>query len=227
MSSTTTTSARAIVASAPDYPNNYKPGNNWKLQDIVVPTELKEGEILIEMTATGICHTDLLTTSYPDGTPGIPYPRIVGHEGSGYVKAIGPGVKKDVKVGDPVLLSFDHCGECESCRQGHPAYCSVFIPLNIPCVPDVFRDTNGGKGIAGKSFGQSSFASLSVVKEASVLPARGLVKSKEELQLFAPLGCGIQTGAGAVLRLAKPEKQDRVMVLGLGGVGLSAVMVGR
>jgi Zn-dependent alcohol dehydrogenase len=66
---------------------------------------------------------------------------------------------------------------------------------------------------------------LSIVKETSVLSAKGLVKDVEELKLFAPLGCGIQTGAGAVLNLVKPGKGDRVAVMGLGGVGLSAVMV--
>lgn len=97
--------------------------------------------------------------------------------------------------------------------------------LNIFCVPDTFYTEDGKEGIAGKCFGQSSFAALSVVKEACVLNARELVRSEEELMLFAPLGCGIQTGAGAVLNMAKPGKKDRVMVMGLGGVGLSAVAV--
>jgi Zn-dependent alcohol dehydrogenase len=89
------------------------------------------------------------------------------------------------------------------------------------------KSKDGSTGIGGKFFGQSSFASLSVVKENSVLPAKNLVKGKEELQLFAPLGCGIQTGAGAVLNLAKPGPKDRVMILGLGGVGLSALMAAK
>jgi Zn-dependent alcohol dehydrogenase len=132
-----TTAARAIVAEAPG--ENFVPGNNWKLQDISVPTDLKDGELLVEMVASGICHTDLLVTSLPAGTPGIAYPSIVGHEGSGYVKAIGPNVKKNVKVGEPVLLSFDHCGDCESCKADHPAFCSTFVPKNIPCVPDACK----------------------------------------------------------------------------------------
>jgi Zn-dependent alcohol dehydrogenase len=218
-----TTPARAIVASAPG--PDYKPGNNWALEEISVPNDLKDGELLVEMVASGICHTDLLTTSFPGGLPGLPYPRIVGHEGSGYVKAIGPKVTKDVKVGDPVLLSFDHCGGCESCEAQHPAYCSSFMPMNIYCIPEIFKSKDGSQPIAGKHFGQSSFASLSIVNQASVLPARDLVKDKEELKLFAPLGCGLQTGAGAILNIAKPGPKDRVMVLGLGGVGLSAVMV--
>jgi Zn-dependent alcohol dehydrogenase len=214
--------AKALLALEPS--TDHKPGSNWDLQEISVPTTLKDGEVLVEMVASGICHTDLLTTSYPAGSPGIQYPRIAGHEGSGYVKAVGPNVTKDLKEGDPVLLSFDCCNECESCKRGHPAYCATFIPLNILGSNDVFKSKDG-KGVAGKHFGQSSFASLSVVNQASVLPARDLVKGKEDLQLFAPLGCGIQTGAGAVLNISKPGKDDRVMVMGLGGVGLSAIMV--
>lgn len=216
-------SARAILALEPK--EDHKGGNNWDLQDINVPTKLKDGEVLVQMVATGICHTDLLTTSYPSGSPGFQYPRIAGHEGSGIVKAVGPNVSKDLKEGDPVLLSFDCCQQCESCQSGHPAYCSTFISLNILGSNDVFASKDG-KGVAGKSFGQSSFASLSVVNQASILPARDLVKEEKELQLFAPLGCGIQTGAGAILNIAKPGKDDRVMILGLGGV-VSKMMGGR
>ena len=81
------------------------------------------------------------------------------------------------------------------------------------------------KGVAGKSFGQSSFASLSVVNQASILPARDLIKDDKDLQLFSQLGCWFQTGACEILKFAKTGKDDRVMVLGLGGVGLSAIMV--
>lgn len=136
----------------------------------------------------------------------------------------GPNITKDVKVGDPVLLSFDYCAKCESCTNGRPSYCHSFFPLNIFGVEDVFKSKDG-KPIAGKSFGQSSFASLSIVNQACILPAESLVRSEEDLQLFVPLGCGIQTGAGAMLNVAKPAKSDWVMILGLGGVGLSAIIV--
>ena len=220
-STTPTQLTPAILSSGPADPSTYTPGSNWTYTTVSVPTTLGPTDVLVEMVATGICHTDLMITA----PPYFSSPRVVGHEGSGYVRAVGEGVRKDLKVGDPVLLSFDHCGECESCGDEHPAYCEQFMALNIPCVPDVFRSEDEKEEIAGKCFGQSSFAGLSVVKEACVLNARDLVRSKEELQLFAPLGCGIQTGAGAVLNLAKPGKRDRVVVLGLGGVGLSAVAV--
>jgi Zn-dependent alcohol dehydrogenase len=84
----------------------------------------------------------------------------------------------------------------------------------------------GAEGdVAGQFFGQSSFANLSAVKEASIVNVKGLIKDEEELKLFAPMGCGFQTGAGTVINLAKATSEDSVVVLGLGGVGLAAIMV--
>jgi Zn-dependent alcohol dehydrogenase len=109
--------------------------------------------------------------------------------------------------------------------------CGNFLAVNIAGVADTFRLSSkdgkegGGESVLGKYFGQSSFAKLSVVSEAAVLPAKDLIKSEEELKLFAPLGCGIQTGAGAVLNTGRARKEDTVMVLGLGGVGLAGLMV--
>lgn len=88
----------------------------------------------------------------------------------------------------------------------------------------VFGAKDGEATIPGAFFGQSSFASLSVVKECSVVNATSLVSSKEELQLLSPLGCGIQTGAGTVINVAQAGEQDVVCVMGLGGVGLAAIM---
>ncbi|KXS95737.1 hypothetical protein AC578_5296 [Pseudocercospora eumusae] len=215
----TMTPSRAIVASEPAA--EHHGGDNWSLQDIQVPNELKDGEILVEMVATGICHTDLSLTAPGQGQT---FPIVPGHEGSGYVKAVGPNVTKPVKPGDPVLLSFDSCGNCKECHEKRPAYCDTFAPMNLYGESDVFKSSDGSSGIGAKFFGHSSFAKLSVVKESTVLPAKDLIQSKEELQLFAPLGCGIQTGVGAILNLVKPSPSDTVMVTGLGGVGLSAVM---
>ena len=83
---------------------------------------------------------------------------------------------------------------------------------------------SGEPEIGGAFFGQSSFANLSIVRECSVVNAKELVRDKKELQLFAPLGCGIQTGSGTVVNAAKATKNDVIVILGLGGVGLSAVM---
>ncbi|KAK5679577.1 hypothetical protein LTS10_008398 [Elasticomyces elasticus] len=227
MSPTNTTPTRAILASAPG-PQGHIPGSNWTLSSILVPTTLKDGEILVEMVASGICHTDLLITSIPTH-PSYPihYPRVAGHEGAGYIKAVGPSVRnKDLVVGDPVLLSYYSCMQCATCKLGRPNHCPSF-GYNIIGQPDAFKSADGQTDVAGSFFGQSSFANLSVVKESSVVSAKTLIEKPEELKLFAPLGCGLQTGAGSVLKIAKAGKGDSVMVSGLGGVGLAAIMAAK
>lgn len=150
---------------------------------------------------------------------------VVTTPGSGYVKKVGKGVKV-AQPGDPVLLSFTFCTQCELCKAGHHSHCEIFNELNFGPHKVFSRASKSGEqaDIDGAFFGQSSFAKLSIVKECSVVNAKDLVKSKQELQLFAPLGCGIQTGTGTVLNAAKATKEDVILILGLGGVGLSAVM---
>lgn len=146
--------------------------------------------------------------------------------GSGYVKAVGSKVTV-AKPGDAVLLSFDSCEDCATCKRGTPSLCYKFIDLNFGLIPAFFKngsDLSGKADLSGRFFGQSSFANHSVVSEKSVVNATDLVKSKEELALFSPLGCGIQTGCGTVTNVIQPHKDDVIAVQGLGGVGLSAVM---
>jgi Zn-dependent alcohol dehydrogenase len=96
--------------------------------------------------------------------------------------------------------------------------------MNYVGETNVFDISNGEKS-AGVFFGQSSFSNLSIVKKSSLVNVSNIVKSEEELKLFAPLGCGIQTGAGTVDNLAGAGPKDTVVILGLGGVGLAAIMV--
>lgn len=137
--------------------------------------------------------------------------------GSGYVKAIGQGVTA-AQPGDPVLLSFDFCKSCALCKSSHASYCNTFNDLNFGPPNDAFSP------VSGSFFGQSSFSSLSIVSESCIVNVKDLVHSKQELQLFAPLGCGIQTGSGTVINCAKATPDDVIVILGLGGVGLSAIM---
>ncbi|KAJ4184475.1 hypothetical protein NW759_017027 [Fusarium solani] len=200
----------------------------WILEDIAVgPPE--ENEAIVEIVASGICHTDLGCGTDPDGTPGFPvppYPRVLGHEGSGYVKAIGSKVTK-VKLGDAVLLSFAFCTECHNCRFGAPGYCARFNEINFTGNKSGFKEQKAaGDRVGGSFFGQSSFSRLTRVQETSIVKATNLIKGQEDLKLFAPLGCGIQTGAGTVTELAKAGPNDKVAIIGLGGVGLAAIMVG-
>lgn len=137
------------------------------------------------------------------------------------------------EIGDPVILSFSACKNCEPCARGHPAHCVDFNPINFEVTADnlVFSakstESAGEPDIYGQFFGQSSFSSWSIVREDSVINVSGIVETKEELHLLSPLGCGIQTGSGAILRAANAGANDRVAIMGLGGVGLSAVMGAR
>lgn len=189
-------------------------------------------EVQVRILASGICHTDIAMSLLPPSAPGFsPYPKVLGHEGAGIVEKVGSSITH-VREGDKVLLSFDFCGkreECKGCKDEAPGYCADFHTKNLFSVPDVYRrDENGkeeGEGVAGLFFGQSSFAQVAVCKGTSVLNVEGLVRDEEELKLFAPLGCGYQTGAGAVDELAKVGERDSIAVFGLGGVGMAAIMV--
>ncbi|KAL4900507.1 hypothetical protein BDW74DRAFT_188163 [Aspergillus multicolor] len=228
MELTQSTTARALVSYGP-----YNKGG-WRLKDNLTLRPLRDNELLVEVVASGICQTDLHFAGMDDGF-GVHYPRVMGHEGSGYVRQVGQKVTA-AKVNDPILMSFSSCKSCECCRKGHPAHCHDFDPINFVAAPEnlVFKD--GEKGptdtdyqpdIFGQFFGQSSFANWSIVREESIVNVKGLVEKKEDLHLMAPLGCGIQTGAGAVINAAQAHPEDRVAVIGLGGVGLSAVMGAR
>lgn len=144
--------------------------------------------------------------------------------GAGHVVAVGAGVTK-AAVGDPVLMSFVSCQTCRHCADAHPAHCPEFLPLNFAPQP-AFTDAQA-QSVGGFFFGQSSFANYSVVKETGLINAKELVRSDEELALFAPLGCGIQTGAACVTNVMKAGPTTSLLVVGLGGVGLAAIMAGR
>lgn len=176
-------------------------------------------EVRVKMVATGLCHTDLGVAS---GALPFPLPGVLGHEGAGIVEAIGANITR-VEPGDHVLLSFTSCGHCGNCRDGHPAYCGTWLPLNLigGSRPDgsspLHRD---GASIGGHFFGQSSFAQHAVVDERSLVK----VDADVALDLLAPLGCGVQTGVGAVWNVLEPRPGHTIAVTGAGAVGLSAIM---
>lgn len=144
-------------------------------------------------------------------------------KGSGYVQKIGSDVKT-ASIGDSVLLSFQFCSECRDCKENHPSYCQQFAAVNYGGEGEVYQVADGPSS-RGHFFGQSSFASLAIVKEVSAVNVSALVKDEEELKLFAPLGCGFQTGMGTVDKFAAARENDVVVTLGLGGVGLASIMV--
>lgn len=126
------------------------------------------------------------------------------------------------KAGDAVLLSFAFCSKCKDCAVEHPAYCQQFEALNYPGEADIFL-TENGPAPSGSFFGQSSFANFTIVKQTSVVNVTDMINSEDELKLFAPLGCGFQTGMGTMDNFASTGPSDSVVILGLGGVGLSAI----
>jgi aryl-alcohol dehydrogenase len=183
--------------------------------------ELRADEVLVKISACGICHTDLIIRDqwYP-----VPLPAVLGHEGAGVVEAVGPAVEK-VRPGDHVALSYASCGSCAKCHAGEPWVCHDFFARNFGATrPDgstALRDD--ARAIHSHFFGQSSFATHAVA------PAPGVVKLDPEvpLEIVAPFGCGIQTGAGAVLRAFRPDAGSSIAVFGTGTVGLSAIMAAR
>lgn len=205
------------------YPPN--PGPNWKVETTkVVPRPLQEKELRVRMVASGICHTDVFISSLPAGIPDFgEYPKVLGHEGAGIVEEVGSGVTT-AAVGDPVLLSYAYCSNCDLCGVGRHAYCIDWQLLNI--TGDKTLQTAGGQDIQAKFFGQSSFAGQSIVNEASVVNVKDTVKI-DELKLLAPLGCGLMTGSGAVVNIAKAKPFDIVVVTGIGAVGLGAIMAAK
>ncbi|GAA1934584.1 NAD(P)-dependent alcohol dehydrogenase [Streptantibioticus ferralitis] len=175
-------------------------------------------EVLVELHGSGLCHTDL---AVQHGHTPFPLPGVLGHEGSGIVRSVGAGVS-GLSVGDHVCLSFNSCGECRNCRDGVPSYCDTFIARNFvgSRIDGTRTLTLDGEPLGSNFFGQSSFASHAVANARSVVK----ISTEVPLALAAPLGCGIQTGAGAVLRSLQVRPGGSVLILGGGSVGLSAVM---
>jgi aryl-alcohol dehydrogenase len=175
-------------------------------------------EVLVEIKGVGLCHTDLAAR---DGVYGLPYPIVLGHEGSGVVRQVGDHVTK-VKPGDHVAVSFNSCGECGSCRTDDPAYCHQFPIYNYSGRrPDGTTNLAAGdESVHGYFFGQSSFATHALATERNVVK----VEPSLPIEILGPLGCGIQTGAGAVMRSMACEAGSSILILGAGPVGLAAVM---
>ena len=156
-------------------------------------------EVLVKIIATGICHTDLHAR---DGYFQMPYPAVYGHEGAGVVAAVGSAVEH-LAVGDHVVMSFPWCGECEHCREDRRCYCQRGRELKSGGARADGSTTmrRYGAPVYGSFFQQSSFATHALT------PARNAVKVRRDapLEFLGPLGCGLQTGAGAVLNVMKPE----------------------
>ncbi|MEV0946335.1 alcohol dehydrogenase catalytic domain-containing protein [Rhodococcus sp. NPDC049939] len=180
--------------------------------------EPRSGEILVRIEAAGLCHSDL---SVVDGNRVRPVPMLLGHEAAGRIAALGPGVD-DVVVGQRVVMTFlPRCGRCEGCATGG----------RMPCVPGS-KANNDGTLLYGGSrlrragdvvhhhLGVSGFATHAVVDRRSVVPVGDDVPP----DVAAVFGCAVLTGGGAVLNEGDPSPGQAVMVIGLGGVGMAAIL---
>ncbi|WP_380281063.1 NAD(P)-dependent alcohol dehydrogenase [Kitasatospora purpeofusca] len=184
-------------------------------------------EVLVRIRAVGICHTDL---SVRAGRTPAPLPAVLGHEGAGTVAAVGEAVTR-VRPGDRVVLTFDSCGACPPCRAGLPVRCDHWAALNLfgGFRLDGSATVHGtgrhrGSVLHGHFFGQSSFAGYALADERNTVPVTG---PPVPFEVLAPLGCGVQTGAGAVFNVLRPEPGDTLAVFGAGAVGLAAVLAAR
>uniref|UniRef100_UPI0007A382C9 alcohol dehydrogenase catalytic domain-containing protein n=1 Tax=Nocardia pseudovaccinii TaxID=189540 RepID=UPI0007A382C9 len=176
------------------------------------------GEILVRVEAAGVCHSDL---SVVDGNRVRPTPMLLGHEAAGRIERLGPGVD-DLTVGQRVVMTFlPRCGRCRACDTDG----------RLPCTPGTVANNEGTllgggvrlhrNGIAVKHhLGISGFATHTVVDRRSVVP----VDDDVPPDVAAVLGCAVLTGGGAIINAAQPRPDDTVMVVGLGGVGMAALL---
>ena len=195
----------------------WEPGKPLSIETVEVDAP-KEGEVLLRVVASGVCHTDSFTLSGED--PEGLFPVILGHEGGAVVEEIGTGVSS-VKVGDHVIpLYTPECGKCDFCKSGKTNLCqAIRLTQGKGVMPDgSSRFSQNGKMIH-HYMGTSTFSEYTVVAEIAVAK----INKAAALDKVCLLGCGITTGVGAVLNTAKVEPGSTVAVFGLGGIGLSVV----
>ncbi|MEM9529349.1 MAG: NAD(P)-dependent alcohol dehydrogenase [Pseudomonadota bacterium] len=173
-------------------------------------------EVSVRVTSVGICHTDIGIQAHH------PLPAVLGHEGSGIVEQVGSAVT-NLTAGDRVVLTFGSCGDCRNCHADLPSHCFNMMALNFSGLNGAGETTlrdQGNRPVHGSFFSQSSFATHALANE------RNAIRMPREADhvLLAPLGCGVQTGVGAVMNTLKATAGASIVVIGVGAVGLSAVM---
>ncbi|MCW4386047.1 alcohol dehydrogenase catalytic domain-containing protein [Salinibacterium sp. SYSU T00001] len=176
------------------------------------------GELLVRIEAAGLCHSDL---SVVDGNRVRPVPMLLGHEAAGRVEQVGEGID-DIEVGQRVVMTFlPRCGECAGCRTEGRLPCEVGTRANNAgeLVGGAHRLHRGGDDVH-HHLGVSGFATHAVVNRHSVVP----VDDDVPAEVAAVLGCAVLTGGGAVINAGRPQEGDTIIVVGLGGVGMAAVL---
>ena len=208
---------KAAVFSRRDVQRPYDQTKPLEIRDVDLAPP-GPGEVMIQIRAAGLCHSDLSTIN---GDRQRPVPMVLGHEASGTVQALGEGVG-DLEIGDHVVLVFvPSCGHCLPCMEGRPALCEPGAAANTQgtLLSGARRLTDGDHALH-HHLGVSAFAEFAVVSR------RSLVKIDRDLAFddAALFGCVVLTGVGAVVNTAQIQAGVKVAVLGLGGVGLNALM---
>jgi aryl-alcohol dehydrogenase len=195
----------------------FEPSGRFSLEKLELD-DPKDNEVLVRIVGSGICHTDLAGR---DQHLPIPLPSVFGHEGAGVVEKVGKSVSK-VVPGDHVTLSWMCCGGCGSCKAGKDPYCENFLALNFSGArPDGTTTLKKGDEVVhGNFFGQSAFADYALADERNVVK----VSKDVPLEILGPMGCGVMTGAGAVINSLKASAGTSIAIFGAGTVGMSAVM---
>jgi S-(hydroxymethyl)glutathione dehydrogenase/alcohol dehydrogenase len=197
-----------------------EPGKPLEIAEDVEIRAPRDGEVRVAVKYCGVCHSDL---SIVEGTFPSALPVVLGHEASGIVDAIGPGVD-NVAVGDHVVLTpCPPCGTCYFCVREEQELCTNSIGLMTNAFPDGTTGLSRGDEIVYRGVGVGAFAQYVVTQ------ATGAVKIPDDvpLEVACVLGCAIQTGVGAVLNTAEVEEGATVLVMGLGGIGVSIVQGAR
>jgi S-(hydroxymethyl)glutathione dehydrogenase/alcohol dehydrogenase len=195
----------------------YEPNKPLVIEDVDLEGP-KEGEVLVEMKATGICHTDAFTLSGAD--PEGLFPTILGHEGAGVVVDVGPGVRSVVKGDHVIPLYTPECRVCDYCTSQKTNLCQAIRGTQGKGVmPDgTSRFSRGGDTIY-HYMGTSTFASHTVLPEIAVAK----IRKDAPFDKVCYIGCGVTTGIGAVINTAKVEPGANCVVFGLGGIGLNVI----
>jgi aryl-alcohol dehydrogenase len=198
-------------------------GGSFNLQKLKLE-EPRPNEVLVRIVATGTCHTDMAARDNFLGSSDF-FPIVLGHEGAGIVEKVGAAVT-GLAVGDHVVMTFGFCGHCVNCKSGKPAYCEKFMPLNFGgCRLDGSHShhDHDNNGIKDNFFSQSSFATYAIGDQNNVIK----VPKEAPLEILGPLGCGIQTGAGAIINSLKVKAGSSVVISGSGAVGLAALLAAK
>ena len=199
----------------------FEPSGSFEIKEVDLAAP-KETEVLIKMVGTGICGTDSIARH--QGIP-TPLPAVFGHEGAGIVQEVGSAVR-DIKVGDRVLISFYSCGCCDRCRIGQPTMCHDYERVNL------FGGTysDGTKRISYEGQPISTFFGQSTLAEYCVTDAENCVVIDDDsldIGIMGPLGCGLQTGAGAIINKLRPQVGDSFAAFGCGAVGFAALIMAK